>query len=78
MNLTAEQFKDLSDGVIVRIILTGQDWNEDEGTVERCVKVKDRLYPIKPGFYDINEMNSKDEDGDYSFIIIENNWDNIR
>lgn len=69
---TKEQYEKIPDGTILKIVLLGDSWGEDTGTVDDCIKLGDKLYENARNYYlfsERNEKSVKDED-DYTFAVI--------
>ncbi len=58
--LIYENCKDLPDGTILRIIQTGDEWEDDIFRTCKVVKLNNRLYEISSSFWDIDEIDADD------------------
>ena len=47
-----EEYNNIPDGAILRIFLIGEEWDEDECSIKKVIKIGDRLYEIKDGWFD--------------------------
>ena len=63
---TKEQYKKIPNGTRLSVVLAGDNWGEDTGTIDECLKFDDRLYDTPRTFYLFSE---KDEE-DYTFLVI--------
>lgn len=58
--LTYENCKNLPDGTILRLIRTGEEWEDDIFKACTVIKSNSRLYEISSGFWYIDEIDDKD------------------
>lgn len=68
---TKEQYEKIPDGTRLLVVLLGDSWGEDTGTVDDCMKFGDQLYESPGSYYlfsERNEKNAKEED--YTFAVI--------
>ncbi len=67
---TKEQYEKIPDGTVLKIVLLGDDWEDDTGTVNNCLKFGDKLYIAPLSYYLFSERNDKTATEDYSFAVI--------
>ena len=58
--ITYENCKSLPDGTILRLIQTGDGWEDDTFKTCEVVKIQNRLYEISSSFWDADNINDKD------------------
>ena len=59
--LTYESCKNLPNGTILKIIKTGEEWEDDIFKTYTVIKLNNRLLEISSSYWDIDEID--DEDG---------------
>ena len=62
---TKEQYEKIPDGTRLLVILAGDNWGEDAGTTDECLKLGDRLYDTPRSFY----LFSEKDETDYTFLV---------
>jgi hypothetical protein len=67
---TKEQYEEIPDGTRLKVVLLGDAWEENTGTVNDCLKFKDKLYDSPLSYYLFSERNEKTATEDYSFVVI--------
>lgn len=67
---TKEQYEEIPDGTILKVVLLGDDWGEDTGTVDECFKFGDKLCENTRNYYLFSERNEKTATDDYTFAVI--------
>lgn len=72
---TEKEYNIFPDGTIFRVFLTGDDWDTETGTVEKCVKLGNKLIPIKDGFFYFNEKDDISTNEDFSFVVCKTSSD---
>jgi hypothetical protein len=60
MRLTADQVKNLPDGTVLKIFLSGSEWGGDFGKSMTVLKFKNQLFEYKP-FCEIEDIDSGDQ-----------------
>ena len=61
---TKEQYEEIPDGTILKVVLLGDDWGEDTGASIDCLKFGDKLHDTPLSYYLFSERNEKDSIGD--------------
>ena len=67
---TKEQYEEIPDGTVLTVVLLGDGWEDDTGTVNDCLKFGDKLYDTPSSHYLFSERNDKTATEDYSFAVI--------
>ncbi|MBO7694630.1 MAG: hypothetical protein J6T10_18595 [Methanobrevibacter sp.] len=67
---TKAQYEEIPDGTKLKIVLIGDDWEKDTGTVVNCIKIGDKLYEVLPSFYRFSERNDRNATEDFTFLVI--------
>ena len=67
---TKEQYEKIPDGTRLRVVLAGDNWGEDTGTIDECLKLGDKLYVTPRSFYLFTEKDEKSLTDDYTFLVI--------
>lgn len=64
---TDEQYNNIRNNVILKVILIGDKWNNDCGEVFDVIKIDDKLYqlPLSGSYWLFSERNEKN----YEFIV---------
>jgi len=57
-----EELEALPDGTIVRVILTGEAWDDEAGNVEQCVKVRNKMFKYASYYTAEDAFTDKDDD----------------
>ena len=57
-----EELDALPDGTIVRVMLTGEDWDDEAGHVEQCVKVGNKMFKYTTYYTAEDAFNDRDDD----------------
>lgn len=67
---TKEQYEKIPDGTRLKVVLLGDDWEENTGEAIDCLKFGDKLYDTPLSYYLFSERNEKDLIGDFTFSVI--------
>lgn len=67
---TKEKYEEIPDGTRLKVVLLGDDWDEDTGTSIDCLKFGDKMYDTPITFFLFSERNDKTTIEDYSFVVI--------
>ena len=59
------EYNYIPNGTILRVFLTGEGWEDAEGSFQKFIKIDNRLYEIKGGWLDFNERN----ESEFSFEV---------
>lgn len=62
MIVKGDHIKALRNGTKLTLFLAGSHWGEDFGKTIPVVKIDNKLYEIKSNYYDIEDINDKDND----------------
>ena len=60
-----ESYSYMPNGTILRVFLTGDGWEDTEGSFKKVIKVDNRLYEIEGGWFDFNER----DESEFSFEV---------
>lgn len=66
MILTNKQIQNTPNGTILTLFYAGSEWQDDFGKTSKVIKFDNKMYEIKSGFIDVQELN--DMDG-YEIIV---------
>lgn len=67
--INKEEYDKIPNGAELKLFLSGSKWDENFGECAKVMKVNNRLYEVKDGYWDFNE---KDDKG-YEFELAYNN-----
>lgn len=67
---TKEKYEEIPDGTRLKVVLFGDNWDEDTGSSIDCLKFGDKLFDTVKTFFLFSQRNEKTAIGDYSFLVI--------